>query len=109
MKRQIRFEGLRFKLDPKTKLLTAVQSLFTNGFSSPVVLLDGETAEDMQTIYLKPGQRVTRVEYHYHGKTRKYLLYSSDGSVFAELSTYWPILRYDVEKLPYLPENRSVG
>lgn len=45
------FEGFRYKLDPKTGYLLALQTLYSN-FSSPIMMLEGETDKDMKTVRL---------------------------------------------------------
>ena len=69
LKQKLKFEGFRFKKHPETQITTAAQILFSHGFASPVMLVDGETDEDMQTLRLKPGQTLTKQEYHYEGET----------------------------------------
>ena len=88
LKQKFEFEGFRFKKHPETQITTAGQILFSHGFASAVMLVDGETDEDMQTLRLKPGQTLTREEWHYEGETFRTLFYCQDGSLFAEFKGY---------------------
>ena len=60
------------------------------------MLVDGETDEDMQTLRLKPGQTITRGEFHWEGETLRRLFYCQDGSLFAEFKEYNPANDHEV-------------
>ena len=98
LKQKLKFEGFRFKEHPETQITTALQILFSHGFASPVMLVDGETDEDMQTLRLKPGQTLTRWEWHCEGETLRRLFYCQDGSLFAEFKAYNPDNDHEVDK-----------
>ena len=98
LKQKLKFEGVRFKKHPETQFTTALQILFSHGFASAVMLVDGETDEDMQTLRLKPGQTITREEIHCEGETVRDLFYCQDGSLFAEFKAYNPDNDHEVIK-----------
>ena len=98
LKQKLKFEGVRFKKHPETQITTAAQILFSHGFASAVMLVDGETDEDMQTLRLKPGQTITEYEFHWEGETLRRLWYCQDGSLFAEFKAYNPNNEHKVWK-----------
>jgi hypothetical protein len=52
---QFRLEGFRYKTNPATQELTAVQLLYSGGYTSRLLMAPFETAENMQELRLKEG------------------------------------------------------
>jgi hypothetical protein len=56
-----RFMGLAYKVHKSSNKLSALQLLFTQGYCSPVFKAKFENYDNMQTVLLPAGRRVSRV------------------------------------------------